>query len=106
MTHRCLRARGLEIIDEQGKVRASLKVYPADPSFRWEDGRRGYPETVMLRLITSQGRTGVKMAAKEDGAGIVLGGVTNPIYAALGTEDGEPKLRLVNKDNKLLAITP
>ena len=101
-----LRARALEIVDEQGRVRASLKVYPADPAFRWEDGRRGYPETVMLRLITSDGRPNVKLAAKEDGAGILLGGASNPTYAALGSDDGVPKLRMVDKDNKQLAITP
>jgi hypothetical protein len=48
----------------------------------------------------------MKLAAKEDGAGIVLGGDVNPAYAALGTDGGEPKLRLVNKDNKTLALTP
>jgi len=101
-----LRGRGLEIVDDRGRIRASIKIQPADPSFRMEDGTRGYPETVILRLITSQGRPNVKLAATEDGAGIVLGGEDDPAYAALGTRGGEPKLRLMNKGGKLQVIAP
>jgi hypothetical protein len=101
-----LRGRGLEIVDEKGRVRASIKIHPADPTFRWEDGKRGYPETVLLRLITSEGRPNVKLAAMEDGSGISLGGEENPTYAALGAQGGEAKLRLMGKDGKLKMITP
>lgn len=100
-----LRGRGLEIVDDQGRIRASLRVYPADPSVRMPDGKRGYPETVMLRLITSQGAPHVKLAAKEDGAGIVLGG-ENPAYAALGTDGSEPKLRLVDGKSNVRIFAP
>ena len=43
-----LRGRALEIVDDQGRVRSTLTVIPADP-------RTGYPETVLLRLIDSRG---------------------------------------------------
>ena len=45
-----LRARGLEIVDDQGRVRAEIKVLPAQPTLKMPDGTTGYPETVQLRL--------------------------------------------------------
>ena len=41
-----LRGRALQIVDEHGRVRASISVYPADPSVKMPDGTTGYPETV------------------------------------------------------------
>src|SRR3954469_7764501 len=46
-----LRGRGLEITDDEGRVRASIKLHPASVL---PDGTT-YPETVLLRLINSQG---------------------------------------------------
>jgi hypothetical protein len=59
-----LRGRGLEITDDEGRVRASIKLHPASVL---PDGT-AYPETVLLRLISSQGRPNVKIAATEDGS--------------------------------------
>ena len=42
------------------------------------DGTTGYPETVLLRLITSEGRPNVKIATTERGAGLLLGGQADP----------------------------
>ncbi len=50
-----LRGRALEIVDERGRVRAEIKVLPADPAAKMPDGTTGYPETVLLRLIDSKG---------------------------------------------------
>ena len=41
-----VRAQALEIVDQQGRVRASLNIQPASR----HDGQH-YPETVLLRLI-------------------------------------------------------
>ena len=49
-----LRARALEIVDDQGRVRAEIKVLPAQPNLKMPDGTTGYPEAVQLRLISSQ----------------------------------------------------
>src|SRR5713101_1098155 len=38
-----LRGRELEIVDDQGRVRASIKLHAADPKYKWPDGRIGYP---------------------------------------------------------------
>ena len=46
-----LRGRALEIVDDHGRVRAEIKVLPAQPTLKMPDGTTGYPETVQLRLI-------------------------------------------------------
>ena len=46
-----LRGRALEIVDDRGRVRASITILPADPAVKMPDGTTGYPETVLLRLI-------------------------------------------------------
>src|SRR5262245_20554812 len=69
-----LRVKSLELVDDQGRVRAELKVFPADPHVKMPDGSVGYPETVLLRLVNSKGAPNVKIAATEDGSGVSLGG--------------------------------
>ena len=49
-----LRARALEIVDQRGKVRASIAMLPEDPRSMWRG--KPYPETVLLRLITAERR--------------------------------------------------
>jgi hypothetical protein len=61
-----LRGRALEIVDDQGRVRAEIKVLPAQPNFKMPDGTVGYPETVQLRLLTSQNGPNVKLGTTED----------------------------------------
>src|SRR2546425_9707321 len=56
-----LRGRSLEIVDEHGRVRASITVYPADPAVKMPDGTTGYPETVLLRLLSSKGGPNKKL---------------------------------------------
>src|SRR2546430_15824746 len=93
-----LRGRALEIVDDRGRVRASIAVFPADPAFKMPDGTTGYPETVLLRLRTSAGRPNVKLAATEDGAGLVLGGDSDPTYAQLLARGDSTFLKLSNKN--------
>lgn len=95
-----LRVRGLEIVDERGKVRASLKVYPADPNVQMPDGSRGYPETVLLRLF-DDGRPAVKLSANARGAGILLGGTEAGTWASLASNGAESSLRLNNAERTL-----
>src|SRR5262245_47727467 len=77
-----LRGRALEIVDEQGRVRASLKVQTADPKVKLPNGRP-FPETVILRLIDAQGRPEVKLAGSEQGAGLGLIGETDGTHVVL-----------------------
>ena len=101
-----LRGRALEIVDERGQVRATIKVYPADPAVRMPDGTTGYPETVLLRLINSKGRPNVKLAASEDGSGLVLGGESNPTHVQILARGADTSLKLTNKDGQVKLIAP
>jgi hypothetical protein len=101
-----LRGRALEIVDDKGRVRASITVLPADPTVKMPDGTVGYPETVLLRLITSQGRPNVKLAATERGAGQVLGGESDPTYVQILAEGPSTSLKLSNGDGREQLIKP
>src|SRR5690242_10366442 len=101
-----LRVRGLELVDDQGRVRAMLKVFPADPNVKMPDGTTGYPETVLLRLINSKGAPTVKIGASEDGSGISLGGESNPTNIQLLARGTRTSLTLINKDGKKQTIKP
>src|SRR5215467_14460554 len=61
-----LRGRGLEIVDDQGRVRASITVLPAGKSTSGDP----HSETVLLRLITERGRPTVKIGSSEPGSGL------------------------------------
>jgi hypothetical protein len=56
-----LRARSLQIVDDKGRVRASIAVLPASTSAAGER----HAETVILRLITELGRPSVKIGSSE-----------------------------------------
>lgn len=101
-----LRGRALEIVDIRGRVRASINVFPADPSVKMPDGTVGYPETVLLRLINSKGGPNVKIAAKEGGAALGLGGESDPTYVQILAEGPNTSLRLINKDGREQLIKP
>ena len=100
-----LRGRALEIIDERGKVRAQLQVFPPDPTHKLPNGDP-YPETVLLRLIDPNGRPSVKLATDVRGGGLYLGGAEDPTMARLGAQGAEARLELVNKDRQEKFIRP
>ncbi len=99
-----LRGRGLEIVDDRGRVRASLSVLPEDPKVKWKG--KPYPETVLLRLITADGRPNVKLGASKSGAGLVIGGESNPTYVQVLAEGGETTLKMINKNATERVIKP
>jgi hypothetical protein len=99
-----VRGHAFELIDEHGKVRAEIKVLPAEPTRKMPDGTVGYPETVIFRLIDSEGGPNVKIGATEDGSGLVLGGESG--YVQILSRTAEPTVKLANKagDEKILEI--
>ena len=101
-----LRGHALEIVDDRGQVRASITVVPADPTVKLPDGTTGYPETVLLRLRTSAGRPNVKLAATEDGAGLVLGGESDSTYAQVLARGDRAFLKLSNKNGHVHVVQP
>lgn len=101
-----LRGHALEIVDDQGRVRAAIRVLPADTTVRMADGTTGYPEAVLLQLISSKGRPNVKIAATEDGSALVLGGESDPTLVQILARGVGTSLKLTNKDGKQQLIKP
>jgi hypothetical protein len=101
-----LRGRELQIVDDQGRVRASIKLHPADPNFKMPNGKTGYPETVMFRLIDAKGRPEVKIGGSEQGGGVGLIGETDTTSIKLITEGAESYVELNDKDGRKRVIRP
>jgi hypothetical protein len=99
-----IRAHALEIVDDQGKVRASIRVLPEDPKVLWKG--KPYPETVLLRLITADGRPNVKLGAGKSGSGLLIAGEDDPTYVQVLAEGQEPSVKLSNKDGRERVIEP
>ncbi|HVP55350.1 MAG TPA: hypothetical protein VMU45_10175 [Candidatus Eisenbacteria bacterium] len=105
-----LRGSALEIVDAQGKVRASIQIVPAGPAHMADgsvakDGKI-YPETVLFRLIRPDGRPSVKLTTSEEGSGLSLGGGVDPAYIVISADGGDPSLALTNKDGRQQIIKP
>jgi hypothetical protein len=101
-----LRGPALEIGDDRGRVRASIRILPADPTVKMPDGTMGYPETVLLRLINAKGGPNVKLGATERGAGLLLGGESDPTYVQILAKGPSTSLKLSNKDGREQLIKP
>jgi hypothetical protein len=99
-----LRGQGLEIIDRQGRVRASIGIQPPSKGPAGEE----YPETVLLRLITEKGRPTVKIQSTEPSSGLSFAGPTgtNNAYLILETKGIKSSLRLRNENGNEQFITP
>jgi hypothetical protein len=98
-----LRGRALELVDDHGRVRAEIKVLPAEPDLKMPDGTVGYPETVLLRLVDSKGGPNVKLAATEDGSGLVLGGEDG--YIQVLSRGPRNLVKIVKKDGREQTLT-
>jgi hypothetical protein len=101
-----LRGRELEIVDDQGKVRASIKIHPGDPNFKMPNGKTGYAETVMFRLIDPNGRPEVKLGASVQGGVLGIVGETDTTHALLEADGPDSILKLTNKAGKQQLIKP
>jgi hypothetical protein len=99
-----IRGRALEIVDDRGRVRATLSVLPEDPKVQWNG--KPYPETVLLRLMSPDGRPNVKLGASKSGSGLLIGGESDPTYVQVLAEGGETTLKLINQDGVERLIKP
>jgi hypothetical protein len=99
-----LRGSALEIVDERGRVRASLNVLPA----KTQPNGETYPDTVLLRLITERGRPSVKISTSEQAAGVSLAGPSNTkdTYVILEAKGTASSLRLKNEDGRQQIVKP
>lgn len=94
-----LRARALQIVDDAGRVRASLSVLPASDQAA---------ETVLLRLITEQGRPSVKIGASEASAGLSIAGPTGTqnTWVTVTSDRSQSKLVVKSEDGSEQIIQP
>ena len=99
-----IRGRALEIVDDRGKVRASITLHPEDPKVTWKG--KPYPETVLLRLMTAEGRPNVKLGAGKTGSGLLIAGESDPTYVQVLAEGGETTVRLKRQDGRERVIRP
>lgn len=98
-----VRGRALEIVDDQGRVRASIKVQPAET---FKPTGKKYPETVILRLIDPNGRPEVKIVASEQGAGLSFVGDSDATQVLLEADGTDSSLKLTNKDGRQQLVKP
>jgi hypothetical protein len=96
-----LRGKGLEIIDGQGKVRASITVLPGSTA-----NKEPFPDTVILRLIDPKGKPVVKLAASEQGSVLGLLGDSEPTYARIEAKGASTFVKLTNKDGHEQVVKP
>jgi hypothetical protein len=99
-----LRGRALEIVDGQGRVRASISVLPPNKSAGGEE----QAETVLLRLITERGRPTVKIGASEPVSGLSFAGPTGTkdAWLILQTRGTTSSLKLRNEDGRERILAP
>ncbi len=99
-----IRGHALEIVDRQGRIRASLSVLPEDSAHQWKG--KPYPETVLLRLMSPGGKPNVKLGATRLGSGLLIGGESDPTYIQVLAEGGESTVKLINQDGVERLIKP
>jgi hypothetical protein len=99
-----LRGRALEIVDAQGRVRASIGVLPPDAT---QPGGES-SETVLLRLITERGRPTVKIGSSEPHSGLSFAGPTNTkgTYVILEAKGTSTSLKLRAEDGHEQVLSP
>jgi hypothetical protein len=87
-----IRARAIELVDPQGRVRAQLNVEPGGEA--------------VLRLRDPKGEIRVKIGAGADGSGLLLlDGATEPAIHMLA-KDGGTSVTLSNKGGARRVLTP
>jgi hypothetical protein len=98
-----LRGSALEIVDDRGRIRASIKVQPAET---FEQTGMKYPETVVLRLIDPNGRPEVKLAASVEGGGLSFVGNSDATRVLLHADGNNSRLTLTNNAARERVIEP
>jgi hypothetical protein len=101
-----LRGRGLEIVDDRGRLRAQLVLEPANATYEWPDGSTGYPETMIFRLATADGKPRVKLTTSEEGSGLMLLGDSDETRTILHAQGKRTSLELRNDERVRKVVEP
>ncbi len=94
-----LRGSAPELVESQGRPRASIKVEPPSTV-----GGVAYPETVVLRLISPDGRPVVKIASSVDGGGLSVIGDTDQTFAVLNARPTGTTITFLQKDGRRIVV--
>jgi hypothetical protein len=78
----------------------------ANASFKMPDGKIGYPETVIFRLITPDGKPRVKLTTSEEGSGLMLLGNSDTTHTILKAGAAETSLLLRNSEATQRVLSP
>jgi hypothetical protein len=97
-----LRGNAIEIVDSEGRLRASLHVEPAGADAKGE----AYPETVLFRLIDGSGQPSVKISTSGIASGLSLVGGDDEGYVVLQADGPQSSLKLVGPDGRERLVTP
>jgi hypothetical protein len=100
-----LRGTGLEIVDGQGRPRATISILAADAGVNAPDGQP-FPETVVLRLIDPQYGPVVKISGSARNAGIGLGGDSQAKWTLLESQASGSVLKLTDANGREQVIRP
>lgn len=99
-----LRGRALEIVDEHGLVRASIKVHGPETV----KGQQ-FPGAVVLVMGDPRGAPGVKLAASEKTAGLALSNGTrlpDGRSAGIQLHSDDPTLMLIDRQGHERTLKP
>ena len=97
-----LRGRALEIVDEQGRVRANILVHGPETV-----NSRTYPETVLFRLIDPQSGPVVKLTAAANGSALGLSdGLSDYGGIQLYARDTASFVRVVDRSGRRQVLKP
>ena len=101
-----LRGRGIEIVDDKGRPRMTLTIAAENHTFKMPDGKTGYPETVILRLITADGKPRVKLTTSAQSSGLMLLGDSDTTHTILQADGGKTSLKLRNNESVEQVLKP
>ena len=95
-----LRGQGLEIVDKNGKVRASISLQPPVVL----DGKT-YPETILFRLIAANGKPMVKIGGTETGSALSMIDASDEGLLLRAEKDGIDIKFTEDKKVKVISMT-
>jgi hypothetical protein len=96
-----LRGRALEIVDSNGRVRASISVEPPVTM-----DSRTYPETVLLRLSDPKSGPVVKITATEEGSALGLSDEVDGGVQVSSTKHQGNFIKIVSREGRERIIKP
>lgn len=97
-----LRARGLQIVDAQDRIRAEILVHGPETV-----NGKIYPETVLFRMATAQRAPLMKLTVSENGSAIGLSDDSEPGGVELHANRNKGNfVKVVSRDGREQTIKP